>query len=443
MSRVFHRDLRARYPRAVRGEGAYIVDESGNRYLDACGGAAVSCLGHDHPAVAAAIRRQLDELAYAHTSFFSTEALEELAEELVSSAPPGLTRVYFTSGGSEAVEAAIKLARQYFLELGEPARDTLVARRQSYHGNTLGALGAGGHAGRRAGYEPMVRSAELVSPCFPYRGQREDEDDAAYADRLASELDERLDAIGGGRTAAFLAETVVGATAGAVPPVPGYFTRVAEIVRARGALLILDEIMCGMGRTGTLHACEREGVSPDLLTLAKGLGAGYQPIGAVLVSERVYDAIRAGSGAFRHGHTYMGHPLACAAALAVQRAIREDGLLAAVRARGDLLFEALRARLGDHPHVGDVRGRGLLLGLELVQSRASKEPFPASAALHRRVKRCALERGLMVYPAGGTADGELGDHVLLAPPFTIGESEVEAIAARLEAALGDALAEVS
>ena len=445
MSRVFHRDLHATYPRAVRGEGVYLFDSAGKRYLDACGGAAVSCLGHDHPGVLAAVREQLQTLAYAHTSFFTTEVLEELADELISAAPPGLSRVYFTSGGSEAMEAAIKLARQYALEIGEPERDTLIARRHSYHGTTLGALAAGGHAARRRGYEPLLRSAEHVSACFAYRGKRPSEEcaggDVAYADRLAGELEERIQNLGPGRAAAFIAETVVGATAGAVPPVPGYFRRVRDICDRHGALLILDEVMCGMGRTGSLHACEQEGISPDLLAVAKGLGAGYQPIGAVLVSERIHEAIRRGSGAFRHGHTYMGHPMACAAALAVQRTIRDENLLDAVRTRGALLHTLLDERLGHHPHVGDIRGRGLFRAVELVRDRATKEPFAADRRLHQRVRRQAIARGLMVYPAGGTADGERGDHVLLAPPFVISEAELHDVVDGLAAALDDALSE--
>jgi adenosylmethionine-8-amino-7-oxononanoate aminotransferase len=447
MSRVFHRDLRATYPVAVRGEGIHLIDARGERYIDACGGAAVSCLGHDHPAVLDAIKSQLSSLAYAHTSFFTTEALEELADELVASAPTGLTRVYFTSGGSEAVEAAIKLARQYALEIGEPERDALIARRQSYHGNTLGALATGGHAGRRRGFEPLLRTAAHVSACYAYRGKRPGEDDDAYAARLADELEARIEELGAGRVAAVFAETVVGATAGAVPPVPGYFRRVREICDRHGVLLVLDEVMCGMGRTGTLHACEQEGVTPDLITVAKGLGAGYQPIGAVLVSERIYEAILRGSGSFRHGHTYMGHPLACAAALAVQRTIRKDGLLEAVRARGDHLDARLRERLGDHPHVGDIRGRGLLRAIELVRDRDSKEPFEADLRLHQRIRQQAMARGLMVYPGGGTADGERGDHVLLAPPFVIDDEGIDEIADRLaaatDAAIAAALKEVS
>ena len=442
MSRVFHRDLHATYPKAVRGEGIYLIDSEGNRYLDACGGAAVSCLGHDHPAVLDAIRDQLSRLAYAHTSFFTTDALEELAEELAASAPAGIERVYFTSGGSEAVEAAIKLARQVALERGEPERDTLIARRQSYHGNTLGALATGGHAGRRRGFEPLLRSAEHVSPCYAYRGKRSGETDEAYAERLAAELEARIEALGPGRVAAFIAETVVGATTGAVEPVPGYFRRVRDICDRHGVLLILDEVMCGMGRTGTLHACEQEGVAPDLITVAKGLGAGYQPIGAVLVSGRVHDAIADGSGVFRHGHTYMGHAVACAASLAVLREIRGGDLLERVRARGALLQDALCERLGDHPHVGDIRGRGLLRALELVRDRSTKAPFAPEAKLFLRVRQHAMAQGLMVYPAAGTADGERGDHVLLAPPFIITEEQVHDVVDRLEAALRGAFKEL-
>jgi adenosylmethionine-8-amino-7-oxononanoate aminotransferase len=440
MSHVFHRQTRTEPPVAVRGEGVYIVDAAGRRYLDASGGAAVSCLGHGHPAVVAAIREQAEALAYSHTSFFTSRPAEELGARLVAGAPGGLSRVYFTSGGSEAVEAALKMARQYFVEIGQPQRRHVIARWQSYHGNTLGALSVGGNRARREMFAPLLLDVAHIAPCFPYRFRREDESEAAYGRRVADELEATIRRLGPGTVMAFIAETVVGATAGAVPPVPGYFARVREICDRHGVLLILDEVMCGMGRTGTRHACEQEGIAPDLLVVAKGLGGGYQPIGAVLVSGVVYDAFAKGSGRFQHGHTYLGHPVACAAALAVQEVIDGEGLLVRVRTMGARLSGLLGERFGGHPHVGDIRGRGLFLALELVRERASKEPFDPKRALHAAVKREAMARGLLVYPMGGTIDGERGDHVLLAPPFIVTEDELTAIVDRLGAAVDAAIA---
>ena len=440
MSDVFDRQIRTDPPVAVRGEGLYIVDAEGRRYLDASGGAAVSCVGHGHPAVVAAIREQAGALAYSHTSFFTSRPAEELGARLVADAPAGLSRVYFTSGGSEAVEAALKMARQYFVEIGQPQRRHVIARWQSYHGNTLGALSAGGNRARREVFAPLLIDAAHIEPCFAYRFRHDDESEAAYRRRVADLLEAEILARGPDTVMAFIAETVVGATAGAVPPVPGYFARVREICDRYGVLLILDEVTCGMGRTGTRHACEQEGIVPDLLVVAKGLGGGYQPIGAVLVSRTVYDAFARGSGRFQHGHTYLGHPVACAAALAVQKVIDAEGLLARVRAMGGRLRSMLADRFGADPHVGGIRGRGLFLALELVRERASKEPFDPKRALHAAVKREAMARGLLVYPMGGTIDGERGDHVLLAPPFTVAEPDLATIVERLGEAVDAAIA---
>jgi len=442
MTHILHRTTRGEPPVAVAGDGAYVIDREGARYLDASGGAAVSCLGHSHPRVIRAIQQQAGRLAYAHTGFFTSEPAEQLAAHLAARAP-GLDYVYFVSGGSEAMEAALKLARQYFLERGEPSRRRFVARRQSYHGNTLGALSVGGNFWRRAPFDPLLAEASHVSPCYAYRERREAESDDDYAARLAAELDAEVRALGPQNVIAFVAEPVVGATAGAVAPVPGYFRRVREVCDRHGMLLILDEVMCGMGRTGTLFAYEQEGIRPDIVTIAKGLGAGYQPIGATLLSGAIYDAIRDGSGFFQHGHTYMGHPVACACGLEVQRVIEEEGLLANVRAMGTALEAALLERFGNHPHVGDIRGRGLFRGLELVADRASKTPFDPGAMLHARVKREAMARGLMCYPMGGTVDGAAGDHVLLAPPFIIDESHVEAIAGTLSDAVDAAIGSIA
>ncbi len=427
---------------AVTGQGVYLTDASGKQYLDACGGAAVSCLGHGHPAVAAAMHAQIDRLAYAHTSFFTSEPAEALADQLVRTAPAGMNHVYFVSGGSEAVEAALKMARQYFVEIGQPSRSAFIARRQSYHGNTLGALATGGNQARRRQFAPLLIDVTHVAPCYAYRDQRRDESPEAYGARLAAELDQAISACGAQRVIAFIAETVGGATGGALPPVPGYFKAVRDVCDRHGVLLILDEVMCGMGRTGTLHACEQEGVVPDLMTVAKGLGGGYQPIGAVLAHRRIVDAISAGSGYFQHGHTYLGHPIACAAALAVQQVIERDGLLGAVRERGQSLAARLAARFADHPHVGDIRGRGLLWAVELVRDRGTKAPFAPAAQLHARIKREGMARGLMTYPMGGTIDGLAGDHVLLAPPFIIEDAHLELIVERLHEAIDAAIGSV-
>ena len=430
-TRVFHRQLHHDLPVAVSGQGITITDSEGRQYLDASGGAAVSCLGHGHPDVAAAMHRQIDQLAYAHTSFFTTAVAEELADTLIDSAPAGMSNVYFVSGGSEAVEAALKMARQYFVEIGQPQRRHFIARRQSYHGNTLGALAVGGNAWRREQFKPLLIDVTHVSPCYEYRDRREDETPEQYGQRLVAELEAAIAQLGGENVIAFVAETVGGATAGVLTPVPGYFKGVRELCDRHGILLILDEVMCGMGRTGTLHACEQEGVVPDLLTIAKGLGGGYQPVGAVLAQARIVGAMSRGSGFFQHGHTYLGHPVACAAALAVQRVIQRDGLLAKVRDDGEALGAMLREAFGAHPHVGDIRGRGFFWGIELVAERAGKTPFDPALQLHARIKKDAMARGLLVYPMGGTVDGQRGDHVLLAPPFIASRAHLQQIVSLL------------
>ena len=431
MTRILHRQIHGELPVAVGGDGIYLQDAAGKKYIDASGGAAVSCLGHSDPDVKRAIEKQLGRLAYAHTSFFTTEVAEELADTLIAGAPAGLSHVYFVSGGSEAVEAALKMARQYFVERGEPARRYFIARDQSYHGNTLGALSAGGNLARRKMFAPILIEVKHIEPCFSYRHKRPDESEEAYGKRAADALETAIIELGAEKVIGFVAETVVGATAGAVPPAPGYFKRIREICDRHGILLILDEVMCGMGRTGTLHACEQEGIAPDLMTVAKGLGAGYQPIGATLLSAKIFDAFANGSGFFQHGHTYMGHPVACAAALAVQKVIKRDRLLENVTKMGAQLRRRLAERFGNHPYVGDIRGRGLFQAIELVADRSAKTPFDPTRKLHARVKKEAMARGMMVYPAGGTADGVAGDHVLIAPPFIVNADNIDAIVERL------------
>jgi adenosylmethionine-8-amino-7-oxononanoate aminotransferase len=440
MTNVFHRSLAHDYPVAVSGHGITIRDRDGRDYIDASGGAAVSCLGHSHPDVLAAMHAQLDSLAYAHTSFFTTAVAEELAATLVADAPEGMGHVYFVSGGSEAIETALKMARQYWVELGQPQRRHIIGRRQSYHGNTLGALAVGHNAARRVQYAPLLIEAEHVSPPYAYRGQAPAETAEAYGLRLAAELEATIARLGADSVIAFIAETVGGATCGAITAPPGYFRAVREICDRHGILLILDEVMCGMGRTGTLHACEQEGIVPDLMTIAKGLGGGFAPIGAVLVADRVFAAFDRGSKLFQHGHTYLGHPLACAAGLAVQTVIKRDNLLANVRAQGAHLARRLGEAFGNHHHVGDIRGRGLFQAIEIVGDRGTKEPFDPALKLHARIKAEAMKRGLMVYPSGGTADGVRGDHVLVAPPFIVDATAIDIIVERLADAVDASLA---
>ena len=439
MTHIIHRSLRHTPPVAVRGEGMYLIDAAGKAYLDASGGAAVSALGHGQRDVLAAMHRQIDRCAYAHTAFFTTDVAEELADTLVAGAPAGIGAAYLVSGGSEAMETALKLARQYVVEKGEPERTVFIARRQSYHGNTLGALAVGGNAWRRKPFAPLLMNVARVAPCYAYRDRLPDQSEDEYTHALLAELETAILTAGAHNVIGFIAEPVVGATGGAIPPTPDYFNGVRALCDHYGILFIADEVMCGMGRTGTMYAIEQEGVAPDLIAVAKGLAAGYQPIGAVLASSAIVDCLREGSGAFLHGHTYIGHPVAAAAALAVQQVIARDGLLAQVRARGDFLHGLLADAFGAHPHVGDIRGRGLFMALEFVRDRVTKEPFAPQCRLHAVLREAAMARGLMVYPMGGTIDGQRGDHVLLAPPFIASESDLQEIVTRLLEAVNAAV----
>ena len=407
-SHVFPRHCHADLPTAVGGDGCYLIDQSGKRYFDGSGGAAVSCLGHSNERVREAVKAQVDQLAFAHTGFFTSDPAEDLAGTLIDNAPGDLDRVYFVSGGSEAVEAAIKLARQYHLERGDETRRHLIARRQSYHGNTLGALSAGGNEWRRRQFAPLLVEMSHIAPCYEYAERGTDESLAAYGQRAAQELEDEILRLGPESVMAFIAEPVVGATLGAVPAVPGYFKRIREICDKYGVLLILDEVMCGMGRTGHLFACEADGVAPDILCIAKGLGAGYQPIGAMLCTSAIYNAVADGSGFFQHGHTYIGHPVAAAAGRAVLSELLEQDLMSRVQTQGTKVEAALRDRFGQHPHVGDIRGRGLFWGLELVADRSEKRPFAPEHGLAGKLKKAAFQAGLICYPMPGTRDGRLG-----------------------------------
>lgn len=444
---VFHRAPKTQLPTAAKGDGIYIIDTDGKRYLDGSGGAAVSCLGHSDPDVTAAIKAQVDEIAFAHSGFFTTGPAEALADFLIERAPRndagGMRASYFVSGGSEAVEAALKMARQYHLERGEPTRSRFIARRQSYHGNTLGALAVGGNVWRREPYAAIMIETSLISPCYAYRDKGDDESEEEYGVRVANELETEIQRLGPENVCAFIAETVGGATAGVIPPVAGYFKRIREICDQYGVVMILDEVMSGMGRTGTLFACEQDGVVPDIVCIAKGLGAGYQPIGATLVTDKIYDAFINGSGAFQHGHTYMGHPTACAAALAVQKKVDDNDLLANVRKQGEVLTNKLHEQFGNHANVGDIRGRGLFQGIEFVADRASKQTFDPKLKLNARIKKHAFEGGLICYPGGATADGINGDHVLLAPPFIITDAQLDELVGKLADAVDKSLNEIN
>lgn len=431
MSHLFPRDMSSTPPSIVRGEGSYLIDSAGRRYLDASGGPAVSCLGHNHPKVIEAIQRQVAEIAYAYSLFFTTPVSEELADMLVSQAPAGITKAFFVSGGSEAAEGALKLARQYFLEIGQPQRRLFIARQRSYHGNTLGALSLGGDVNRRAPYEPMLQPVTHIAPCYEYRHRRSDESAEEYGLRTADELEAAILAQGPENVAAFFCEPVVGASLGCAPAVPGYLRRIREICDRYGVLLVFDEVMCGMGRTGYTFACQEDQVTPDIITTAKGLGGGYMPIGGLLIHERIYRAIADGSGALKHGHTYAGHTLACAGALAVQQVIKEEGLLAEVRRKGQLLRQQLHERFGQHPHVGDIRGRGLFLGLELVADRETKATLDPGKKTWLKIRQTAMEEGMLCYPSGGCVDGKNGDHIILAPAYNIRDSQLDEIVDKL------------
>ncbi len=443
MSHILHRSSKATPPVVSRGEGVYLIDVNGKQYFDGSGGAAVSCLGHSDEDVKNAMRKQLDALAFAHTGFFTSEAAENLADKLIKHAPKEIDKVYLVSGGSEAMESALKLARQYYLEIGEEQRHHVIARQQSYHGNTLGALATGGNVWRRKPFAPLLMETSHIEPCYEYRMRQSGESLADYGMRAANELEREIQRLGAENIMAFVAEPVVGATLGAVPPASGYFKRIREICDQYGILLILDEVMCGMGRTGTLFACEQEGISPDIVGIAKGLGSGYQPIGAMLCTKKIADAIESGSGAFQHGHTYLGHPMAAAAANAVLTKLTDGKLTERVGVMGKKLDAALQSAFGQHPHIGDIRGRGLFRGLEIVEDRETKEPFAPSLKLFQRLKAAAFDAGLICYPAGGTVDGARGDHILLAPPFILEDQHIDEIVDKLDIAFKTVFDEVS
>jgi len=438
-SSLFPRSFHKSYPQAVRGKGCYIWTADGKKYLDAAGGAAVVSIGHGVAAIGRAMAEQAKKLAFAHTSQFHTEIAEQLAARLLDLAPLAFRhggRVYFTSGGSEATETALKLARKYFLECGEAARTRIVSRRQSYHGSTLGALAVSGNAARRAPYAALLAEWGHIAPCYCYRcplGLTYPSCDVACAEEL-----EQLATRAAPKTiAAFIFEPVVGATLGAVVPPDGYLQRIAAICRRHGILLIADEVMTGMGRTGACFAVEHWGIEPDMILVGKGVASGYAPLGGVLVSPKIVEAIARGSGVFEHGFTYQAHPVSMAAGVAVLDYIRQQGLFERVAPAGREMLQAL-APLAQHPHVGDVRGMGLLVGVELVRDRVTRAPFSHTAGVAERVRQAALAEGVTTYPIQGCVDGEDGDHLLLAPPFIISPRQIHEVTRALTVAIDSA-----
>jgi len=435
-SSVFPRNFAKTYPVAIRGEGCWIISSDGRRFLDASGQAAVVNIGHGVAEIGTAMAKQSSQIAFAHTSQFQSEPAVRLAARLLQLAPPNFQNggaVYFTSGGSEATETAIKLARQFHLESGQPRRFGIVSRRQSYHGSTLGAMALSGNVARRTAYQPLLPEWGHIEPCFPYhRASNLSEEEYGLA--CANDLDKFLSGPPGDTSAAFIFEPVVGATLGAAVPGEGYVARIAEICRDRKILLIADEIMSGMGRTGKPFAVQHWNVEPDLILVGKGIASGYAPLGAVLVSRRVVEVFKNGSGTFQHGFTYQAHPVATSAGNAVLDYLEAHQLFervtpAAAKLRCDL------APLLQHPHVGDIRGRGLLIGVEFVQDKNSREPFPASANVAERIRQAAMDENVLTYPTQGCVDGVRGDHILLAPPFILNAEESAKIADALRLAL--------
>ncbi len=431
-SHIFSRNSRVELPMAVKGMGCYLIDDNGRKYLDASSGAAVSCLGHDHPVIRKAIKTQLDTLPYAHSSFFTSEPAETLADLLVQHSPDGLERVHFVSSGSEAVEAAIKLARQYYVEKGEKNRQNIITRRQSYHGNTLGALSVGTNKWRREFFEPHIFPCTHISPCYEYRYQNAGETAFDYGQRVANELEDAIIALGPDTVMAFIAEPIVGATAGALTAAPGYFKRIREICDKYQILLILDEVMCGMGRAGTFFACEHDNITPDIVCIAKGLGAGYLPLAAILCTLNIYQSVKQGSGSFRSAHTYNQHPLACAVGQAVVHSLIHKKILQQISPKGKQLREKLQETIGNHRHCGNIRGRGLLWGIELVRDRITKNTFEPTEKIHWQIKQAAQQEGLLCYTQGGTIDGTHGDHILIAPPYIIDEEQIAELGEKLK-----------
>lgn len=429
MTAVFHRDTNHFYPLAATASGMYIHDEKGKAYLDMCGGAAVSCLGHQHPDIIAALKAQIETMSFAHTAFFSNEPQERLAAALCEKYGEVGAKAYFTAGGSEANETALKLSWQYWQAKGYPEKIKIISRQHGYHGNTLGALSVSGNPARRLPVEGLLHDWPRIEPCYAYRHQQENETDVEYGDRSALFLEDAIIAAGPETVAAFIAEPVVGASLGAVAAATGYFKKIRAICDRYNVLLIADEVMCGTGRTGSFFAHEQEAFLPDIVTLAKGLGGGYQPLAATIARAHVLETFEAKS--FSHGHTYVGHAAACAAGLAVLDTIDRHQLLRAVAVQGEKLKRAVTETFAEHPNVGDIRGRGLFQAIELVADRGSKMPFQNGAAIAARLRHCSMENGIMVYPSGSIENC----HILLAPPFIMEGQHIDEAMERLKLVL--------
>ena len=432
MSSVLYRNPGSSYPQAIRGEGMYFVDDAERRFLDMSGGAAVSCLGHGHAGLIQAVKQQLDSLAFAHTAFFTNAPQEELSARLANRFPEPGAKAWFTSGGSESNETALKMAWQYWRAHGQTDKTVVISRQYSYHGGTLGATSISGSVFRREPYEKVLHNWPRIGPCYAYRNQREDETEQEYGYRAAAELAQAIEQTGADKVAAFIAEPVVGATLGVVPPASGYFQEIRRVCDAYDVLLIADEVMCGNGRTGTYYAFEQEEIIPDIVTIAKGLGGGYQPLGAVVTRACVSDGLEIDPAGFAHGHTYVGHATACAAGIAVQDAL-DDGLLAAVPDKGEQLLQRLQERFAEHPYIGDIRGRGLFAGIEIVADKETKAPFGVDARIPAKLKQSAMEHGVIMYPGGGSVDGQRGAHILLAPPYIAEAEHFEELLIKLDA----------
>ncbi|MCJ1456894.1 hypothetical protein MMC28_007260 [Mycoblastus sanguinarius] len=425
---LLHRSLNYEPYAVSHTSGIHLTLSDGRTIIDACGGAAVSCIGHNHPSPLAAALAQMQQVSYVHTGAYTTTSAETLAHTLLDGNPYGLEKAFFVGSGSEAMDTAMKMARQYYFETGQLERTHFVARKQSWHGATIAAMSVGSNLPRKIPYEPLLLpGVSHVSPAYAYQYKEKGENEADYVSRLAAELETEFQRVGPEKVIAFIAEPVVGATTGCVPAPEGYFKLVRQICDRYGILLILDEVMCGAGRTGTFFAFEQEGVVPDIMTLGKGLGGGYAPIAGVLVSQKVVSGLRGGTGVFNHGHTYQAHPLSCAIAGAVQGVMKRDRLVEQCRSRGEVLEGLLRDSLQNKKYVGNIRGRGLFWGVEFVRDKESKECFEPSLEFGYRVQRKAFDLGVAIYPGVATVDGVRGDHVLLAPPYTVTESELKQI----------------
>ncbi|KAK1142419.1 hypothetical protein N8T08_007971 [Aspergillus melleus] len=434
---LLHRSLIEEPSLVEKANGVELYLSNGQTVIDACAGAAVAAIGHGDEEVHQAIINQLAKVSYVHTQSYTTAAAEELANFILEGSPYGLEKAFFVGSGSEAVESALKLARQYFYEKGESQRIHFVARKQSYHGNTLAAMSISGNLARKVPYQGFAYPhVSHVSPAYAYRYKGDTETEEQFTTRLLQEIEDEFLRIGPEKVIAFIAEPVVGATSGCVAAPRGYFAGVRELCNKYGILLILDEIMCGIGRTGSFFAFEQEqDVIPDILTVAKGLGGGYAAISGVLIHNKVIDVLRQGSNAYNNGHTYQAHPTSCAAALAVQKIVRREGLVSRCADMGRVLEELLHIELRDCRSVGDIRGRGLFWAVEFVRDKKSKESFDPALKFGLRVQQAAFEKGVAIYPGAGSVDGFRGDHVLLAPPFIITEEQLKTICRVLREAI--------